>query len=135
MVSPAVTLGTSPPPQWRLIAYFRPSPTTPRDARYNASGIDDLDRFIGLVRRWRLETAHCSLVKDMVSHSAFKEITSMGPRVVPWIIRDLKSHPDFLVLALPAIVGEDPVPPSARGKIGEIVNAWLTWYERTKWYE
>jgi hypothetical protein len=128
----AATFGTSTARQWRLMDVIRPSPTAPADARYKASDIDDVDVFLTLLRQWRSETLHCSLARDMVAHPAFERITAMGHRAIPWIIRELRSYPDLLVLALPVIASEDPVPPSAKGKISEIVNAWLVWYDRNK---
>ncbi len=56
----------------------------------------------------------------------------MGSAVVPLIVQDLRHELSLLFLALHAITNENPVPPSAQGDIGKIVNAWLRWAERSR---
>ena len=99
--------------------------------RYTATKADIFIKFHIWLDQWRRETASKSLVRDKVGHPAFKRIVNLGPVAVPWILKEIRHHPDFLVMALSEIEkGENPVPASARGKIKEIVNAWLNWANR-----
>lgn len=121
--------GSSVEPRWRLPMTSQMH-TTSQKAKYNASQTDLLDDFQAALKQWRAETAHLSLIRDMVRHSAFRQIVAMGDVAIPWIVRELKSRPDFLVFALPMITKENPVPASSAGKLTEVVNSWLLWAER-----
>src|SRR5437762_230782 len=70
-------------------------------------------RFRSLARQWKKETAHLSSAARMARHPAYQEIIGMGQPVVPLLLAELKSKPDFWFAALRAVTGEDPVPPEA----------------------
>jgi hypothetical protein len=67
---------------------------------------------------------------EVIEHPAFRRIVAMGNDAVPFLLRELKRKPSFLVFALGEITGENPVPLSARGKVTEMTKAWLSWGEK-----
>jgi hypothetical protein len=85
------------------------------------------ERFRRLEAIWRSETEHLSSSSRIVAHPAFQEIISLGPAVIPFLLADLEKEPRLWVWALPAITGADPVPPSDRGNIPRMTEAWLRW--------
>jgi len=111
-----------------------PVPTVPPNRYPGASSSDYFNRYESLKAQWAAETAHFSLIDDKVASPAFAAIVSMGDIVVPLILRDIRQEPNLLFLALHRITGENPVPPSAAGRIGEIINAWLSWADRNQPY-
>ncbi len=84
-------------------------------------------RFRRLETLWNSETAYLSSDREIVGHAAFREIVSMGEAVVPLMLKDLAERPSLWVWALPEITGADPVPPSDRGSIRKMGQAWLQW--------
>lgn len=114
-------------PVWLIVST---SVTSTRIA-YRASRDDDFAKFHRWLAEWRKETKYTSLARDKIGHPTFKKIIGIGPLATPWILKEIRHRPDFLVLALQEIhKNENPVPTSARGKVNEIVNAWLSWANR-----
>ncbi|MCE9523594.1 MAG: hypothetical protein K8S25_14330 [Alphaproteobacteria bacterium] len=107
------------------------SSLAPSGAMYSAHAEDIVDQFYNQLRIWRRETYSDSTIAAKMRHPAFAKIVAMGSTVVPFIIRELRTNPDFLFLALPILTRENPVPPQAAGKVREVINAWLAWAERT----
>jgi hypothetical protein len=119
------TIGSRAPDGWRL-GYAKPE-SVPRPAFVqptNSRG-GTIERFTKLLKQWRAETGAMALVRDKLNHQAFQEIVSMGPSVVPMIFEEIRFQPDFLVLALPKILGSNIVQPTGSGSLREIVDAWL----------
>ena len=52
----------------------------------------------------------------------------MGKTAIPFIIRDMLENNNHWFWALKSITGEDPVPPSKRGKIKEMTIEWKKWW-------
>lgn len=84
-------------------------------------------RFNALVKRWKRETIHFSLIEQMVLHPAYQEIIGVGPKVIPLILNELKKEPDFWFWALRALTGEDPTTKEMRGDLQDMSKAWLSW--------
>lgn len=97
---------------------------------YKETRDGDGDEFRALVKTWRAQTYYSSSIREMVEHPAFQKIVAMGKKVVPLIIEEIDQHPDFLVMALPMITGEDPIRDSDRGDVFAIAEAWVEWYNR-----
>jgi hypothetical protein len=57
----------------------------------------------------------------------YQEITSLGPEVVPLLLRDLEENHTHWFGALRSITGVNPVPASVGGNIPKMVEAWLSW--------
>jgi hypothetical protein len=84
-------------------------------------------RFLGLVKKWKQDTAHFSSAARMAGHPAYQEIIAMGAAAVPLLLAELKRSPDFWFAALREITKENPVPPKSAGKVNEMAKAWLQW--------
>jgi hypothetical protein len=99
--------------------------------RYRPTKNDIFIQFHNSLGQWRNETASMSLVRDKIEHVAFKRIVNLGTVAGPWILKEIRHRPDLLVMALPLIYkNENSLPVTARGKVKEIVNAWLNWANR-----
>ena len=85
------------------------------------------ERFVRYAEEWRAETGFMSSVRDKALHRSYQQIIGMGQQAVPLILRDLRKRPDHWFWALNAITGVDPVPPSDRGQIKRMAEAWLRW--------
>ena len=84
-------------------------------------------KFQRLATTWRAETGHLSSITTMVNHPAYQAIISIGPAVVPSLLRDLQKEPEHWFAALRAITGAQPVQPEDRGQIDKMADAWLRW--------
>lgn len=87
-------------------------------------------RFDALAEEWKRDMRTSSSTTEMAMHPAYQQIIGMGERALPFIFRELEGEPDHWFWALKAITGEDPVPVSARGRIGAMRRAWLGWGSR-----
>src|ERR1700676_502340 len=83
--------------------------------------------FKELVNTWKAEKTATSFVSAMAIHPAYQQIIGMGPKALPWILRELERKTDHWFWALKAISRQDPVPPESRGKMREMRDAWLKW--------
>lgn len=86
-----------------------------------------ISRFITLKTKWEAETAHLSSITEIAMYPAYQEIIGMGSIAIPLILSEMKTKPGHWFWALKSITGEDPVLPSQRGRIKEMVKAWLQW--------
>ena len=84
-------------------------------------------RFEALVQQWLEDTQVVSSFTVIVSHPAYQEIIAMGPKVVPFILRDLEREPKHWGRALRAITGAQPVPKEHAGRVKQIAEDWLRW--------
>jgi len=85
------------------------------------------ERFHALAARWKSERGVSSSLVQMTMHPAYQQIIGMGPRALPFIFAELEREPDHWFWALTAITGENPVPEARRGKLPQMVRAWLRW--------
>lgn len=60
-------------------------------------------------------------------NSAYQKIIGMGEPVIPLILAELERQPGHWSWALTAISGEDPIPPTARGRLDQMASIWLQW--------
>jgi hypothetical protein len=88
---------------------------------------DRVERFHELVASWKRERGPHSASSRLAEHPAYQQIISMGPDVVPLLLRELEREPDHWFRALHALTGATPVPETSRGKIQEMTDAWLRW--------
>jgi hypothetical protein len=88
------------------------------------------DEFRTMVSEWNRGTAFVSSVSEIIGHPAFRRIVASGPESIPYLLEQLRSEPSYLVLALSEIMGVNPVPPGAAGRITDIAKAWLAWGEK-----
>jgi hypothetical protein len=85
--------------------------------------------FRTLARAWKEETYYLSSTTAMTNHWAYQKIIRLGPPVVPLLLRELRSKPDFWFAALRALTGANPVAPEDAGKVRAMANAWVKWGE------
>jgi len=83
--------------------------------------------FRELVKQWKEETICLSSTEEMALHPAYQRIIGMGPAVLPWILEELQTEPDYWFWALKAITGQDPVRPAERGQMVQMTRRWLDW--------
>ncbi len=95
--------------------------------QYTAVDVQLLHKFNKLAKKWKRETMHCSLVKQMVLHPAYQEMIGLGPKVIPLILKELKKEPDFWFWALRSLTGVDPTTEDMHGDVMGMRNAWLNW--------
>ena len=88
-----------------------------------------VQRFRNLASKWKEDTQVESNVVLKAIHPSYQEIIGMGPRVIPLILRELKTSPSHWFWALRAISGTDPVVEKDRGIIPKMIDAWLKWGE------
>lgn len=85
--------------------------------------------FSVLASRWKENTSGYSSIQHKVRHPDYQSIISIGPRVLPYILDDLKTerHPAHWFPALKTLSNNDPVDPSQRGNILAMKKAWMKW--------
>jgi hypothetical protein len=84
-------------------------------------------RFRKLVAEWESKVAVLSSTTARVQHPSYQAIVALGPGVVPLLLRELEQRPNHWFAALKSLTGADPVPPSDRGRIGPMTEAWIRW--------
>jgi len=106
-----------------------PASTGPSlETRSQLQNDPDLERrFRELVVEWQAEVAPLSSTTARVQHPSYREIITLGPAVVPLLLRELEQRPNHWFAALKSLTGADPVAPSDRGKIGPMTEAWIKW--------
>ena len=94
-------------------------------------GIFENDSFsrelLDLADRWTRETAALSSITEKATHPAYQQIIGIGPRAVPFLLRQLRDGGGHWFWALKSITRQDPVPADARGNMQAMAKAWLDW--------
>ena len=94
-------------------------------------GIFENDSFnrelLDLADRWTRETAALSSITEKATHPAYQQIIGIGPRAVPFLLRQLRDGGGHWFWALKSITRQDPVPADARGNMHAMTKAWLDW--------
>ena len=83
-----------------------------------------LDR---LADEWERDRPRGADIEQMTRHSAYQRIIAVGEPAVPWLLQRLATKPGHWFVALNTITGARPVPPESRGRIKEMIQAWLDW--------
>lgn len=84
-------------------------------------------RFKNLVASWKSQSDFLSSMTDIVLLPPYQEIIGMGKAVLPLLLHELQTEPDYWFWALQAITGSNPVPPDANGDLSQMTAAWLRW--------
>jgi hypothetical protein len=85
------------------------------------------ERFVEYANRWERETAFISATPMRVMHESYQSIMSMGPDVVPILLRDLQKTQRHWFWALRHLTSADPVPEKDRGNVDRMAAAWIAW--------
>jgi|ERR1700680_783457 len=80
-----------------------------------------------LADRWTRETGALSSITEKATHPAYQQIIGMGPRAVPFLLRQVRDGGGHWFWALKSITRQDPVPAAARGCMEAMTKAWLDW--------
>ncbi len=87
-----------------------------------------------LATRWRRETGGMSVISARYKHPAWEQILSLGPEVVPEILRRIEHQPDHWHAALVKLTGENPIPVGEKITISQVCARWVSWgRERGLW--
>ncbi|HTV48908.1 MAG TPA: hypothetical protein VMG59_10745 [Phycisphaerae bacterium] len=116
-------LDRSSPARQELAQQFREVVELQRQATY----LKTEAHFRRFAQQWKNDCAHISSVLQSSQHPAYQQIIRMGRPVIPFLLADLVRTPAYWFFALREITGEDPVPPSSRGKVREMAQAWIQW--------
>lgn len=84
-------------------------------------------RFQRLAATWEKAVAYHSSSTIREDHPAYLEIATMGPAVVPLLLRDMEANETHWFAALQRITGANPVPAADTGNIPRMIAAWLSW--------
>jgi hypothetical protein len=84
-------------------------------------------RFRRLAGAWHDQTYFLSSMSEASAHPAYQEIISLGPEVLPLLLRDLQDNHTHWFAALRALTGANPVPKSSAGNVPKMAEAWLGW--------
>ena len=101
---------------------------TPPTLDWTTSEDDDeleYELFRSLCMQWREQTRHMALASLRYLNPNYQQILTMGPKIIPWILEELKIRPDRWFVALKLLSREDPVTKGSTFDDG--VNAWLDW--------
>lgn len=85
------------------------------------------EQFAALANRWHDETDFLSSPSSITNNYSYLKIISMGKRVIPMILEDLKERGGLWYPALRILSEEDPVPIEARGDVEQMKKAWIQW--------
>jgi hypothetical protein len=81
--------------------------------------------FTGLAEEWKHETLVESSLTALVMHRAYQNIIGLGPRAIPFILRELEQEPNHWFWALAAITREDPA--EGEETLDGAAEKWLEW--------
>lgn len=91
------------------------------------AAVDVEAEFRRLAEWWDRDTRYLSNLNKAYEHPAYRQILALGPPVIPIILRDLESCPNWLIGALWDLTGANPVPQEHRGRLHEMAADWLDW--------
>ena len=84
--------------------------------------------FHDLAAQWHSETGHLSDMGKATAHPIYRALIALGPRVIPFMLRDLQSEkPDHWFAALEEITGENPIVEEDRGRVRKMADSWIKW--------
>ena len=86
------------------------------------------ERFQEQADKWERETAFLSATPMIVMHESYQAIMSMGPDVVPILLRDMQKTRRHWFWALRHLEpGADPIPSKDHGNVDKMIEAWVEW--------
>jgi hypothetical protein len=80
---------------------------------------------------WRAYVKYVGLSSNPTAYincDSYRAIIAMGPEVLPFIFKEMKSKVEFWFSALREITGENPVSPDRAGDIYAMNRDWLKWW-------
>jgi len=106
-----------------------------RNFIFDSSGIKVLGKelikkkFQELKEKWKKETCYLSDPTLIHNNKNYREIIKMGKDVIPFILEDLGTEPNFWMRALEEISGENILEENGEysGMIKVAISLWLKW--------
>lgn len=84
-------------------------------------------KFLMLMDKWKDETKFYSSTTQLFNNSNYLTIINLGPKTIPWILRDLKKNNTHWFSALSQLTGEDPIKVEHYGIIPRMKEDWINW--------
>ncbi len=88
--------------------------------------------FSELAQKWKEEIGAESSLSRITGNRHYLKIISLGTKVVPFILRDLKKEPAPWFLALRVLTDQPDVGKEASGNFSKMAEAWLKWGEENQ---
>jgi hypothetical protein len=85
------------------------------------------NRFELLKNDWVRETRFNNSLSEINESEALRSIISLGPSVVPFILKDLRDSPKHWFYALRSLTGANPIKKSDAGNLVKMQAAWFNW--------
>jgi hypothetical protein len=86
------------------------------------------ERFQEQADKWERETAFLSATPMIVMHESYQAIMSMGPDVVPILLRDMQKTRRHWFWALRHLEPDaDPIRSKDHGNVDKMIEAWVEW--------
>lgn len=79
------------------------------------------------LRRWREDTRYLSSTTAKLVHPSYLRIIALGPRVIPFILRDLRKNGGLWFTALEALTNVDVSAGVEEGNVKRLTERWLAW--------
>lgn len=83
--------------------------------------------FRRLAEWWNRETAILSDMGRACRHPAYRAIIALGPPVVPILLNELRTNPDWWFEALEELTGANPLTADDGGKVRQMAAKWVQW--------
>lgn len=123
-------LQSAPLPDYGRWSYRSTSTDPVSYSKYENSEADYVQRFQLWVRAWERETRFSSAFGDYANSIWINRIVGLGSKAVPLVIQSIRGEPSFLFVALPRLIGVDPVPDALYGDVDAICRFWVDWLEQ-----
>ena len=101
--------------------------STPNTIKNTEIDPEIVNKFYSLAKQWEKEVAGMSSTAQMSQHPNYQEIISMGEKVVPLLLLELRKNPLYWLTALSKITGENPIKAEQRGRVKQMASAWIEW--------
>jgi hypothetical protein len=86
------------------------------------------ERFQEQADKWERETAFLSATPMIVMHESYQAIMSIGPDMVPILLRDMQKTRRQWFWALRHLEpNADPIPSKDHGNVDKMIEAWVEW--------
>ena len=112
----------------KIKSVFTTDPTIEVDTRDYQSD-EYKAQFDEIARQWKSETGGMSSVSQITSNKHYLRILSMGGKVIPFIIDDLRREAAPWFTALSVLSNRYDIGLEYRGQFRKIANAWIDWWE------
>lgn len=87
--------------------------------------------FESLKGKWIKEVGCQSSPSILYNNINYKKIISIGKKIIPILIEDLKSPIGDWFQALQDITGVDPIKEDNRGYVAKMIEDWENWYKNS----